>query len=83
MNKTDELWETDSPATQSPKRPGTQYPKLGSAMRRGSTGFLIVGSALVGATAIALWNRRAIARLRAEIRANRPEVIDDTESEIV
>ncbi len=41
----------------------------GSARGRWSTGFLMVGSALVGATALALWNRRTIATMRAQIQA--------------
>ncbi len=36
---------------------------------RWSTAFLIVGSALFGATALALWNRRTIANMRAQIQA--------------
>jgi hypothetical protein len=35
---------------------------------RWSTAFLIVGSALVGATALAFWNRRTIANMRAQIQ---------------
>ena len=37
-----------------------------STSKRGrwSTGFLVVGSALLGATAVAFWNRGTIARLR-------------------
>lgn len=33
---------------------------------RWSTAFLIVGSALLGATAVAFWNRRTIANLRTQ-----------------
>jgi hypothetical protein len=36
---------------------------------RWSTTFLIMGSALLGATALALWNRRTIANMRAQIQA--------------
>ncbi len=36
---------------------------------RWSTAFLVVGSALVGATALALYNRRTIANMRAQIQA--------------
>jgi hypothetical protein len=36
---------------------------------RWSTTFLIVGSALMGATALALWNRRTIETMRAQIEA--------------
>ena len=38
-----------------------------SGMHRWSTTFLMAGSALVGATAIALWNRRTISHLRTRI----------------
>jgi hypothetical protein len=34
-----------------------------------STAFLIAGSALMGATALAFWNRRTIAGLRSQIEA--------------
>ena len=36
---------------------------------RWSTAFLMAGSALLGATAIAFWNRRTIATMRAQIQA--------------
>lgn len=36
---------------------------------RWSTAFVIMGSALVGATAVALWNRRTIAKMHAQIEA--------------
>ena len=36
---------------------------------RWSTALLMVGSALLGATAIAFWNRRTIASMRAQIEA--------------
>ena len=55
--------------------------------RRWSTAFLIAGSALFGATAIALWNRRTIAHMRAEFQADRrvrPQTAaETTEDEIV
>lgn len=35
---------------------------------RWSTTFLIIGSALAGATALAFWNRRTIANMRAQIQ---------------
>lgn len=34
-----------------------------------STAFLMAGSALAGATALALWNRRTIATMRNQMRA--------------
>jgi hypothetical protein len=34
---------------------------------RWSTAFLMVGSALLGATAVAFWNRRTIANMRVQI----------------
>jgi hypothetical protein len=38
-----------------------------------STTFLVIGSALMGATAIALWNRRTISTLRSQLEpAGRP-----------
>ena len=36
---------------------------------RWSTAFLMVGSALLGATAVAFWNRRTIANMRIQILA--------------
>lgn len=42
-------------------------PSLGR--NRWSTTFLVVGSALLGATAIAFWNRRTIAGMRAQMEA--------------
>ncbi len=36
---------------------------------RWSTAFLMVGSALLGATAVAFWNRRTIANMRVQILA--------------
>lgn len=36
---------------------------------RWSTAFLMVGSALLGATALALWNRRTISNMRAQMEA--------------
>ena len=38
-----------------------------SARGRWTTAFLVVGSALLGATAVAFWNRRTIAHLRASL----------------
>lgn len=35
--------------------------------RRWSTAFLMAGSALLGATAVAFWNRRAIANMRVQL----------------
>ncbi len=46
---------------------GSDQPAPGR--ERWSTTFLIVGSALLGATALAFWNRRTIASLRAQIEA--------------
>ena len=37
--------------------------------RRWSTAFLMAGSAILGATAVAFWNRRTIANLRVQILA--------------
>lgn len=67
---------------QSEPRPDEPVPR-----RRWSTAFLIAGSALFGATAIALWNRRTIAHMRAEFQAEgrvRPRTAAETgEDEIV
>ena len=40
-----------------------------SGRSRWSTAFLVVGSALLGATAIAFWNRRTIANMRSHIQS--------------
>ncbi len=46
-------------------------PPIESAPSQGrwSTAFLMVGSALLGATAVAFWNRRTIANLRVQFLA--------------
>ncbi len=51
---------------------GTESPQPGRG--RWSTAFLVMSSALLGATAIAFWNRRTIATMRAQIqdRSERP-----------
>ncbi len=43
--------------------------------RRWSTAFLVAGSALLGATAIAFWNRRTIANLRIQLQAQPEQTI--------
>lgn len=43
-----------------------------------STTFLIAGSALAGATALALWNRRTITSLRAQIQAQSELVVSSS-----
>jgi len=44
------------------------------------TFLMLAGSALLGGTAVALWNRRLLAEIRREIRSNpepnRDEIID-------
>jgi hypothetical protein len=52
-----------------------------TARGRWSTTFLVVGSALLGATAIAFWNRRTIATMRAQILANSASAIPPRPSE--
>ena len=49
----------------------TQTPPTGAAPGRGrwSTAFLIAASAIVGATAVAFWNRRVIAKMRVQLLA--------------
>ncbi len=42
------------------------YESVPARGRRWSTAFLMVGSALLGATAVAFWNRRTIANLRTQ-----------------
>lgn len=46
---------------------GDTEPEAGRS--RWSTAFLMAGSALMGATALALWNRRTITSMRAQIEA--------------
>ena len=43
-----------------------------SLKRRWSTAFLMIGSALVGATAVAFWNRRTIAHLQDQFHLRDP-----------
>ncbi len=56
-----------------------------AAPRRGrwSTAFLMAGSAILGATAVAFWNRRTIANMRTQFLAEsaqvRPQVQTDEE----
>jgi hypothetical protein len=45
--------------------PGNAAPRRG----RWSTAFLMAGSAILGATAVAFWNRRTIANMRAQFLA--------------
>lgn len=47
----------------------TQTPAPGRFLNRWPTAFLLAGSAIMGATALALWNRRAIREMRAQIDA--------------
>lgn len=49
--------------------PGRSESLPARGRERWSTTFLIVGSALFGATALALWNRRTIANLRSQIES--------------
>ena len=44
-------------------------PPPDAGRHRWSTAFLVVGSAMAGATALALWNRRTIENMRAQIQA--------------
>lgn len=48
-----------------------QTPPRGTTPKRGrwSTAFLIAASAIVGATAVAFWNRRTIANMRVQFLA--------------
>ena len=46
-------------------KPEKASPKRG----RWSTAFLVAGSAMLGATAVALWNRRTIANMRVRVLA--------------
>ena len=51
---------------------------------RWSTAFLMAGSALLGATAVAFWNRRTIANMRVQILAEaaKPQPRINTDEEI-
>ncbi len=51
---------------------------------RWSTAFLMAGSALLGATAVAFWNRRTISNMRVQIleEAARPQPRVNTDEEI-
>jgi hypothetical protein len=54
------------------RMPDTLAPNTATATPgrgRWSTTFLMAGSALLGATAIAFWNRRTIASMRAQIQS--------------
>ena len=44
------------------------------------TAFLVFGSALLGATAVALWNRRALARIRSQALHEDMEATDTSET---
>jgi|GEM_PF-6652683 len=50
---------------------------------RWSTALLMVGSALLGATAIAFWNRRTIADLRDQMQRAIPTHAPPTDEEIL
>ena len=49
---------------------------------RWSTAFLMAGSALVGATAVAFWNRRTLAKMRVQILAEKPQPRANLDEEI-
>ncbi|MGB8479880.1 MAG: hypothetical protein WCE63_13775 [Acidobacteriaceae bacterium] len=51
---------------------------------RWSTAFLMAGSALLGATAVAFWNRRTITNMRVQILAEaaKPQPRVNTDEEI-
>jgi hypothetical protein len=51
---------------------------------RWSTAFLMAGSALLGATAVAFWNRRTIANMRVQFLAEaaKPQPRVNTDEEI-
>ncbi len=58
-----EIWEAEEDLS-------SDWQEVGKESKRGpwSTAFLMAGSALMGATALALWNRRTIATMRKQIR---------------
>jgi hypothetical protein len=60
--------------------PQAAVPKRG----RWSTAFLMAGSALLGATAVAFWNRRTIANMRVQFLAEaaKPQRRVNTDEEI-
>lgn len=70
MRRRDAKWTKRTPGEEqsAPHPVALDEPAL---RRRWSTAFLIAGSALFGATAIALWNRRTLAHMRAEFHAMR------------
>lgn len=51
--------------------------------RRWSTVFLVTGSALLGATAIAFLNRRTIASLRSRLSSEQPTPLARADDEII
>ena len=51
--------------------------------RRWSTAFLMAGSALLGATAIAFWNRRTISHMRSQLQAKEPVPPPSSDNEII
>lgn len=77
------------PADSAPELEGAERsaPMEKSAGSAWSTGLLMIGSALVGATAVAVWNRRTITEMRThlelssggnrELASDKPATPDD------
>ena len=72
--------ETEDPGQIAAVSPAETIPSRG----RWSTAFLMAGSALLGATAVAFWNRRTIANMRVQIFADaaKPQPRVNTDEEI-
>ena len=68
-------------------QPESPTPSGGSMGRRGrwSTAFLMAGSAILGATAVAFWNRRTIANMRIQFLADseQPQAPSRADEEIL
>lgn len=59
--------ETDKDTSSASAAPGVVLPAA-----TWKTALLVCGSALLGATAVALWNRRMVTKLQQQSPANRP-----------
>ena len=55
--------------------------KVTEKSSRWSTAFLIAGSAMLGATAVAFWNRRTIANMRVQVLAESARTKPSTQTD--
>ncbi len=71
-----EIWEAEEDLS-------SDWQEIAKETVRGpwSTAFLMAGSALAGATALALWNRRTIATMRKQMRAGSEVKVSASQSE--